>query len=141
MLSTLKLLLPIFIPSWQFFKEIAPSPRIEFTLLKTEEDEAKWKELKLRPQKATNLLKSLFYNPRWNEALYIMSCAEQLIANPQGYYSEEILKCIKTELKRKQVNLETTPHIQFRLVFISKQGTELRQDLLFSSAIKRISEL
>ena len=38
MLQTLKLLLPALIPSWRFFDTIAPSPRIEFTLLKTAQD-------------------------------------------------------------------------------------------------------
>ncbi len=141
MLATLKLLFPIFIPSWQFFKEIAPSPRIEFTLLTTEKDLAKWQEFNLRPQENPNLLKSLFYNPRWNEALYITNCAEQLIANPTEYSSQEILKRITAELKRKQTNLETTPYLQFRLIFISRQNSDLMEDLLYSSEIKRISEL
>ena len=140
MLETLKLLLPIFIPSWQFFKEIAPSPRIEFTLLKTEQDQAKWQEFNLQPQESANLLTSLFHNPRWNESLYIANCAEQLIADPQEYYSQEILKRIQTELERKQMELSATPYLQFRLIFISKQNGELKQDLLYSSETKRISE-
>jgi len=30
MLRTLQLLLPALIPSWEFFKAVAPSPRIEY---------------------------------------------------------------------------------------------------------------
>ncbi len=138
MLETLKLVLPIFIPSWQFFKEIAPSPRIEFTLLKTEQDEAKWQEFKIRPQKNPSLLKSIFYNPCWNEALHIMNCAEQLIVSSQDFYAEEILKYIKTELKLKQPDLEATPYLQFRLLFTSRDQKDLREDLLYSSEIKEI---
>ena len=39
MLQSLKLVLPVLIPSWQFFNEVAPSPRIEFTLREKEGDE------------------------------------------------------------------------------------------------------
>ncbi len=138
MLETLKLLFPVFIPSWQFFKEIAPSPRIEFALLRTNQDQAKWQELKLRAASTPNLLISLFYNPHWNEALYIMNCAEQLIVSSQDFYAEEILKYIKTELKLKQPDLEATPYLQFRLLFTSRDQKDLREDLLYSSEIKEI---
>jgi hypothetical protein len=47
MLQTLKLLLPALIPSWRFFDTIAPSPRIEFTLLKTAQDASgAWREFR-----------------------------------------------------------------------------------------------
>ena len=42
MLRTLKLLLPVLIPSWRFFDFIAPSPRIQFSLLKTELKKARF---------------------------------------------------------------------------------------------------
>ncbi len=144
MLKTLKLLLPIFIPSWRFFKEIAPSPRIEFTLrATTEEASSQWQDFSLRPDRrsATSILTSIFYNPRWNESLFIMNCAEQLIINPNDFNEQEIMRRIKTELERKQLDLKVTPYLQFRLVFISRQGSELQKDILFVSESKRISEL
>jgi hypothetical protein len=138
----LKLLLPVFIPSWQFFKDLAPSPRIEFTLHKTaEEGLCDWQELNLRPQRLSiiEMLVSIFFNPRWNEALFIMNCAEQLIINPTEYGSREIMKRIQSELERRQVDLRMTPYLQFRLVFVSRENTSLRRDILFISKIAKIS--
>lgn len=143
MLQALKLLLPVFIPSWQFFREIAPSPRIEFTLHPTEqaqEESSNWQELCLRPKQisVTNMLKGIFFNPRWNESLFIMNCAERLIIDPTEYCSQEIMKRIQAELERRQLDLKTTPYLQFRLAFVSRQDTELQKDILFVSKIKKI---
>ena len=35
--KTLRLLLPVLIPSWRFFSAIAPSPRVEFVTLAKED--------------------------------------------------------------------------------------------------------
>ncbi len=142
MLQTCKLLLPVFIPSWRFFNRIAPSPRIEFTLLKEaqEESSCKWQEFNLKPKQLSviSFLKSIFYNPCWNEALYIMNCAERLIIDPSEHCVQEIISRIKTELERRGVDLSMTPYLQFRLIFISREGNELEKEILFTSEIKNI---
>lgn len=68
-----------------------------------------------------------------------MTCAERLITNPTEHSIEEITNHIKAELERKEVNLKNSPYLQFRLVFISKQGNELQKQILFTSEIKNIS--
>ena len=83
-MKVLELLLSALISSWQFFKEAALAPRIEFALLKTKDDTSFfWEEFNLRPKELSmiELGKSLFFNARWNEALFIMDCAERLALN------------------------------------------------------------
>jgi hypothetical protein len=136
-----KLLLPILIPSWRFFNRIAPSPRIEFALLTSAQEEASnWREFCLRPKRLSiaSSLKSIFFNPRWNEFLYTVGCAERLIINPTEHCIQEIMQRIKTELERRRVDLGMTPYLQFRLIFVSRQDHDLQNDILFVSKIKRI---
>jgi len=124
-LNSFKLIIPIFIPSWQFFKEIAPSPRIEFALLANEDEQLKWQELS--PPARRNFISSLFYNPDWNRFLYIMNCAERLVLHEDERDAREIINYIAS---RAQV---TSPYLQFRLVFIDRVDKELRSTVLYSS--------
>ncbi|MBL4907051.1 MAG: hypothetical protein JKX94_06325 [Sneathiella sp.] len=142
-LQTLKLLLPALIPSWRFFDTIAPSPRIEFTLLETaQETPVSWQEFRPLPSQlpVSSMLKRMFWNPRWNESLFLVSCAERLMANPTEHSSQEILNRIAIELKQGSRNAMATPYLQFRLVFLSREGTEIHQDITFISPVHRYIE-
>ena len=91
-LNTLKLLLPALIPSWNFFDVIAPSPRIEYTLLNSQnESVTDWQEFRPRPEQLSfiQLLFRLLLNPRWNETLFMVSCAERILQNPTEYQHSE----------------------------------------------------
>ena len=140
MLQTLKLLLPALIPSWRFFDTIAPSPRIEFTLLKTAQDASgSWQGFRPRPARLCigSMLKRMFWNPRWNESLFLVSCAERLMANPTEHSSQEILKRIEAELARNSIDVSATPYLQFRLVFLSRDGSQIQKHITFTSPIHR----
>ncbi len=140
MLQTLKLLLPALIPSWRFFDTIAPSPRIEFTLLQSAQDASgRWQEFRPRPARLSigSMLKRLFWNPRWNESLFLVSCAERLMASPTEHSSQEILTRIEAELERKSIDVSATPYLQFRLVFLSREGAQLQRQITFISPIHR----
>src|SRR5262245_54705619 len=102
MLHTLKLLLPALLPSWKFFDTIAPSPRIEFTLLRTPNDIPVWQEFRPRPAHLTirTMLQRLFWNPRWNESLFLVSCAERLMQHPTDHSRQELMHRITTECQR-----------------------------------------
>ena len=141
MLQTLKLLLPALIPSWRFFDTIAPSPRIEFTLLKTAQDASgSWQEFRPRPAwlPISSMLKRMFWNPDWNESLFLVSCAERLMASPTVHSSQEILKRIKVELERNSIDVMATPYLQFRLVFVSREGSQLQKHITYISPIHRL---
>ncbi len=140
MLKSLKLLLPALIPSWRFFDTIAPSPRIEFTLLKTEQDASgNWQEFRPRPARLpiSSMLKRMFWNPGWNESLFLVSCAERLMASPTEHSSQEILKRIKAELERNSIDVMATPFLRFRLVFLSREGSQIQKHITFISPIHR----
>ncbi len=134
MLHGLKLLLPALIPSWNFFDTIAPSPRIEYALLDDPHAAAAWREFRPRPAHLSfgQMLLRMVWNPRWNESLYLVSCAEQLMANPTAHREREIMERIKAENADASV-----PWLQFRLVFVSRQGEGTRKDIAFTSPVYR----
>lgn len=134
MLHGLKLLLPALIPSWRFFDTIAPSPRIEYALLNDPHAVAAWQEFRPRPVRLSfgKMLLRMVWNPRWNESLYLVSCAERLMANPTAHSELEIIERIKAE------NADASaPWLQFRLVFVSRQGEGTRKDITFTSPVYR----
>lgn len=144
LLHTLKLLLPALLPSWNFFDIIAPSPRIQFTLLKKEDvPPHEWHEFRPRPAHISfiQMLKRMFWNPKWNESLYMVSCAERLIEKHTPHSEDEILQRIIKELKltsAKSLLLNAT-HLQFRLLVIQRKNEELYEELIFLSRIQPLS--
>lgn len=134
MLHGLKLLLPVLIPSWRFFDMIAASPRIEYALLQDPQTVPAWQEFRPRPARLSigQLLLRIIWNPRWNESLYLVSCAERLMADPNPHTEREIIERIQAELAAP-----SAPFLQFRLVFVSRQGEGTRRDITFTSPIHR----
>lgn len=140
MLQSIKLLLPALIPSWRFFDAVAPSPRIEFALLKTQQDVPdNWQESHPRPAhlSITCMLKRMFYNPRWNETLYLVRSAELYTKNPTEHSSREILTLIKAELECSSFDSAATPYLQFRLVFVHRDGAQLQKNITYISPVYR----
>ena len=134
MLGTLNLLLPALIPSWRFFDAIAPSPRIEYTLLATADERPMiWQEFHPRPALLSPglMLRNLFWNPRWNESLFLVSCAERLLDNPTEHSLQEILNRLRAGLD----NSASAPFLQFRLVSISREGDALQKQITFISQV------
>ncbi|PHR56784.1 MAG: hypothetical protein COA43_13065 [Robiginitomaculum sp.] len=145
MLQTLKLLLPALIPSWRFFDTIAPSPRIEFRLLENENQKADiWQEFRPRPANLSilTMLKRMFWNPYWNESLFLVSCAERIINNQseqsRRHSSQEIFSRIQCELERERTDVTTTPYLQFRLVFVLRNDTQIEQHITYISALHNL---
>jgi len=137
MLKTLKLLLPALMPSWRFFDVIAPSPRIEFALLENAQEVPQhWQEFRTRPVHLSlgEMLKRLFWNPEWNESLFLVSCAERLMQYPTEHSHQEILKRIVAENARQG---EGAAYVQFRLVFLHREGAEVQKDVTYISSVYR----
>lgn len=134
MLHGLKLLLPALLPSWRFFDTIAPSPRIEYALLQHPHAAAAWQEFRPRPARLPfgQMLLRLVWNPRWNQSLYLVSCAERLMTNPTAQSEREIIERINAEFADASESW-----LQFRLVFVSRQGEGTRQDITFTSPVYR----
>jgi hypothetical protein len=138
MIEGLKLLLPAIIPSWRFFDRVTASPRIEFSIISNEkETPSHWQEFRPRPQHVSliTMLKRMASNSRWNESLFLVSCAERIMENPTAHSKTEIAARICLELKAEQEGF-----MKFRLVFICREGETLHSEIMFISDPYPLSE-
>lgn len=144
LLKPLTLLLPALIPSWNFFDVIAPSPRIEYALsLSSSPPEDGWCEFRPRPQHVSvlTMLARLLWNPRWNETLFLVSCAERLINAPTDHSQDEIFSRLTIELRSEPNGADAGCWLSFRLVFVSREGDAIQRDVLFQSAPRRLADI
>lgn len=138
MLKAFTLLLPALIPSWRFFDVIAPSPRIEYALLASAGDTAAdWREFRPRPARMSlaAMLGRLAWNPRWNETLFLVSCAERLVDQPTAHSEDEIFRRIDADVDAPE------PWLGFRLVFLERQGEVIVREELFRAAPRRRADI
>jgi hypothetical protein len=136
-LKPLRLLLPALIPSWNFFDVIAPSPRIEYALTAAREDApTEWLEFRPRPEHVSvlTMLMRLFWNPRWNQTLFVAACAERLIDEPTDHSQDEIFRRIAADLARRADSAALGVWLSFRLVFLGREGEVIDREVLFQSA-------
>lgn len=141
-MNPLALLMPALIPSWNFFDVIAPSPRIEYALRPSSAvPEDGWREFRPRPERLTvaERLRRLAWNPRWNETLFLVSCAERLIQAPTDHSQDEIFARLAADLSAEAGLTGNEPWLSFRLVFVSREGQELQREVLFQSAPRRLA--
>ena len=129
MLRSVQLLLPALIPSWEFFKAVAPSPRIEYWVA---EDGPFWREFQPRPAQLSPLviLRRMIWNPRWNDHLFLVSCAERLVTRP----TEHSVDVIKSRLIKALAPNSSGRTVQFRLVFVSEAAGQKVRDIEYESA-------
>lgn len=132
----LSLLLPGLIPSWQFFKTVEPSPRVQWRAL-SDDGSGDWHGYAQRPVSIplNSYLKRLFWNPDWNDALFVVSLAERLIAQETHHNLNEI---------RRRVAAVSAPshpqgRLQFRILFIHREGDHLVKEINYVSAPWTIS--
>lgn len=135
-LQSFKLLLPALIPSWRFFSDIAPSPRVEFCLQdKTQTLLWEWQEFRPRPQRLPlwRMVLRMFWNPDWNESLFLVSCSERMIEAPTHHSVKEIQNRIRRDLL-KHPTLPTGAQLRFRLVFVRREGKQIVKEVEYQSA-------
>ena len=140
MVHTLKLLLPALFPSWRFFDVIAPSPRIEVAALADPDaplptEGAGWRDLRPKRERIgfAERLASFFWNPRWNETLFLATCAERLMQEPSEHSEREIVRRLRADLLAEAADTDLPPYFSFRLVFVSRDGEHLRRDVAYVS--------
>ncbi len=120
MFRAFQLLLPALIPSWNFFDVIAASPRLEYAELGAPgEATVDWREFRPRPQRLSlaRMLGRLLWNARWNETLFVVSCAERLLAEPTDHSEDEIFRRIAADLA--DVSDQGAGWVRFRIVLVS----------------------
>ncbi len=116
MLRLVLLYLPVLFPSWRFFQEVGPSPRVEYRV-----DGGDWREATGRPGRMGPgaMLRRLFWNPDWNETLFLVSCAERLVEEPTQHSMDEIHARIARRIGGAGV-------LEFRLVFHVRGGAMVK---------------
>lgn len=135
MVRIITLLLPALIPSWRFFKVVEPSPRLQWAVLDDPaQEERVWQEYRPRPQHVApwQMLARLFWNPGWNDYLFMVTLAERLTIAPTDWAKDEVFHRIAAELPRADT------HLQFRLVHLSRQSERITSEVTYLSDIRRL---
>jgi len=86
----------------------------------------------------SQMLGRLFWNARWNESLFLMSCAERLLDYPTKHSEEEIFKRLTHEVHTSDAK-SGNKYIQFRLMFIRRKGNALVEEIRYQSDIRQIN--
>lgn len=134
-LSGLSLLLPALIPSWRFFKAVQPSPRVEWRLCPSPDDVVpNWQEY--RPRPATlgpkQMAARMFWNARWNETLFMVSLSERLMGTESDHSLAELTARIRRDVLESTQSAKDA-HLQFRLVFVERDGEVLERHITYQS--------
>lgn len=140
MFHALKLLGPALIPSWNFFDVIAASPRVEYALLRSPDETGDgWREFRPRPQHIPLrvMLTRLFWNARWNERLFVVSCAERLLAEPAEHSQAEIFRRIAADLEERPEGA----WLRFRVALLSEHGDTPVREIAFISDARRVADI
>ncbi|WP_424929821.1 hypothetical protein [Amaricoccus tamworthensis] len=140
MLRTVQLLLPAVIPSWQFFKSIEPSPRVEWAMAATETEQPRdWREFRPRPDhlNALTFIRRMFWNPRWNESLFLVSLSERLMEEPTDHSVDEIFHRVIAEIRRSVPPESRLPYCRFRVVFVYRESGRISRDVTHMSGARK----
>ena len=102
-----------------------------------------WHEFRPRPPRLSiaATLRRLLWNPDWNEALYLVSLAERLMSDPTDHSIREISQRIISDLKKARAPTPPGRHLQFRLVFVCREGVDIAQKVTYLSAPCSIDEI
>lgn len=138
-----RLLIPALIPSWRFFDAIAPAPRIEFALMSDAEDAVSaWQEFRPRPAQLSwpALLRRMFWNPRWNESLYLASCAERLLEQPGAAFENELLSRVGRGILADGARRDVSPAEYFcvRVIVVKRDRGQISREVMFTSLPRRL---
>ena len=134
----LRYLLPALIPSWRFFDDVGPSPRIEFCLLADENAKPEWRPFQPLPEHIpwAQLFRRLVWNPGRNESLYLLSSCEKILERDSLQAQEVIAGRIAQSL---QVDTVLPPPgaqwFRFRLLVVEREGGGLVRHERFVSPV------
>lgn len=97
LLRLARLCLPIVVPSWRFFDEIAPAPRIDIGWSDgPDADVTHWEPLRPTPDAIPwpRRVGHLVANARRNETLYLTSCADKVCYDDSAHAVAEDRKSV-----------------------------------------------
>lgn len=145
----LRLLLPAIVPSWRFFDAVTASPRVDYALL-TAPDRPAEQWYAFRPRTAVltigMMLRRLFWNPQWNEDLFLVSLAERLIGDStpetDAHSQRELMQRVARHLDRHAVcRRDAYLQLRLRLVDRADPAEDLTSQIVYLSAPCRMAEL
>lgn len=132
MVRLFQLFLPVLFPSWRFFEEIGPSPRIE---IRTEGSDT-WTELWPIPVRLSvaQYLQRLFYNPDWNRRLYLVSTAIRHVVDPEDHVLVELTNAVSERLPPE------VDRFEFRIAFLARHDDQVGKFIEFESGLLHRSD-
>lgn len=129
-------LLPALIPSWRFFDFVRPSPRIEIAVTsQAGEPATQWSELLPHPPRMSlrQTLARLFWNPGWNEFLYLTACAENFLDQPLDERRIRLLERIAALVAEQRAPATGRAWLRVRISVIRRAQGRLVRDVAFVS--------
>jgi len=133
---TIELLLPALFPSWRFFKQVGPSPRVEYRV--THEGQAgQWRESHPIPEHVglARMARRMLWNPARNTQLYMVSLSERLVSGLVDHSEAELNRLILEEIPERE------GHMQFRLMFMHPEGASVVGTVVYESAAIDLAEV
>lgn len=149
-LGPLALLLPALIPSWNFFETINASPRIDYAVTDRPggaAPEDAWRAFRPPPGRLplAAMLGRLVWNARWNETLFVVSCAERLLVSldaaggPDAHSQDEIFRRIAADLA--DAGEGQAGWLRFRIVLVSEEDGVLAREAAFVSEPQALARI
>lgn len=143
MIRALSLLLPVLVPSWRFFAMVAPSPRIEVAIADPGGDACSaWQEFRPRPAHISiaESLRNLFWNPHWNETLYLTACAERFLADGSKPHLDYIVQRVLADLQHTEQDTNGRRVLIRLVVAMRTDGQVVREELYRSPTVALINK-
>ncbi|MDH4380379.1 MAG: hypothetical protein QE509_00650 [Gammaproteobacteria bacterium] len=134
-------LLPALLPSWRFFDSIGPSPRIDYAWLGATDplEDPQWQAFRPLPAQLSwwQFVRRLFWNPHWNETLFIVRCAERMLEGDTGFPEAEIQRRLQRAARSGELlPAAAAPHARlvFRIRAVMPDDTNAEGQVVFVSA-------
>lgn len=80
-----------------------------------------------------HMLRRLFWNPRWNDALYLVSLAERQTIAPTEHSLQDITAHIARRLRSQKTPAGAL--FQFRILYVHRDAIGLHQTVTFEGPI------
>ena len=81
-------------------------------------------------------MRRLFWNPQWNENLYLVSLSERLTLQPTEHSQNEIKALLSRTIAMEEPDID---QLQFRLVFVRREGENLVEETTHLSELFDVS--
>lgn len=141
----LRLLFPALMPSWRFFDRIGAAPSLEFGVTRASADAVThWRAVRTRPPHVSlgRMLASLVWNPRGNESLYLVSCAERLIDDPSAARADALWRRVASVVRDEPPapGADAGAFMRIRVVEVAREQGRLVRHVAFVSEPRRLDE-